>query len=339
MKVLIIRFSSIGDIILTTPVVRALKKQLNAEVHYICKRKFSAVLQANPYIDRLHTIEKKVGEVLPRLREEKFDLVVDLHKNLRSMQVKMGLGGKSVAFDKINMEKWLMVNFKIDRLPDKHIVDRNLEILSGWGVKNDGQGLDYFIPPESEVDIPHFFSRFPTIMPHLIVREGKEIPYIAFVIGAAHATKRLPDVKIASICQKIGLPVVLLGGPDDAEAGRRVAEQAGAHVVNACGQLKLNESASVVRQAQKVITHDTGLMHMAAAFRKEIISIWGNTIPRFGMYPYYPEGMQKNKTMEVSGLKCRPCSKIGYKKCPKGHFKCMEEINEEQVVRWVKGKG
>ncbi len=335
MKVLIIRFSSIGDIILTTPVIRSLKKQLGAEVHFLTKKRFQAVLEANPYIDHLHTIDKKVKEVLPILKTEQFDLVVDLHKNLRSFQVKRGLGVKSVAFDKINLEKWLLVNLKINRLPNKHIVDRNLEILAELGVKNDGQGLDYFIPPESEVDIPTFFSRFPSINQHLHIQEGKEIAYIAFVIGAAHATKRLPLSKVIGICKKISLPVILLGGPAEAEAGDFIVEKSGKHVINACGQLKLNESASVVRQSFQVITHDTGLMHMAAAFEKSIISLWGNTIPEFGMYPYYPQGIDKNHSIEVKGLGCRPCSKIGFKKCPKGHFKCMEDIPEEEVVKWI----
>lgn len=332
-KILIIRFSSIGDIILTTPVIRAVKQQLKAEVHFLVKNRFRAVLEANPYIDHLHGIEKKVEEVLPALKEEKFDLVVDLHKNLRSFKVKRALGVKSVAFNKINLEKWLIVNFKINRLPKKHIVDRNLEILQDLGVRNDGLGLDYFIPAESDVDIPVFFGRFPTILPHLDVQEGKEIPYIAFVTGAAHATKRLPTSKIIDICKKISLPVVLLGGPDEAEKGDIIALEAGSHVINACGQLTLNESASLVRQARKVITHDTGLMHMAAAFGKEIISVWGNTIPEFGMYPYYSEGIDHNTSIEVKELKCRPCSKIGYKKCPKGHFKCMVNIDEEQVIK------
>ncbi len=337
MKVLIIRFSSIGDIILTTPVIRAAKKQLGAEVHFLTKTRFSSVLQANPYIDQLHLIDKKVGQVLPQLKKEAFDLVVDLHKNLRSFQVKRGLGVKSVAFDKINLEKWLLVNFKINRLPDKHIVDRNLATLAHLGVKNDGEGLDYCIPNESKIDIPVFFSRFPTIKPYLNIQEGKEIPYIAFVIGAAHATKRLPADKIISICQRIDQPVILLGGPEDAEKGAHIAKKGGAHIINACGLLKLNESASVVRQAEKVITHDTGLMHMAAAFRKEIISIWGNTVPEFGMYPYYPSGMDKNHTVEVKGLSCRPCSKIGYQKCPKGHFKCMQNMDEGQVLAYLEG--
>lgn len=329
MKVLIIRFSSIGDIVLTTPVIRCLKQQLDAEVHFLTKQSFRTVLTANPYVDKLITIQKEVTEVIEDLRSEKYDYIIDLHHNLRSWRLKRALGAKSYSFDKINGRKWLMVNFKINWLPNTHIVDRYLKTVRPLGVINDGKGLDYFIPTEDELDISNLTtliaSSHPSILP--------PTPYIAFVIGAAHATKRLPVEKIISICQKIKQPIVLLGGPDDAAHGQEIAKAAGAHVLNACGKLTLNQSASLVRQASKVITHDTGLMHIAAAFQKKIISIWGNTIPEFGMYPYYPEGIDGNKVLEVKGLRCRPCSKIGYDQCPKGHFKCMREMEEDVFLK------
>ncbi len=335
MKILIIRFSSIGDIVLTTPVIRCLKQQLGAEVHFLTKQSFRAVLAANPYVDRLITIEKEVTEVLPILQAEKYDYVIDLHRNLRSWRVKRALGAKAYSFDKINWQKWLMVNFKINRLPDVHIVDRYLKAVQPLGVTNDGKGLDYFIPPEEELAVGSSSwqlavgveesSNPPTL-------QSSNSPFIAFVIGAAHATKRLPTDKIISICKKIQHPVILLGGPDDAERGEQIARAAGTHVLNACGKLKLNQSASIVRQAWKVITHDTGLMHIAAAFQKDIISVWGNTIPEFGMYPYDPAETSDNTLLEIKELSCRPCSKIGYDKCPKGHFKCMREIDEALFV-------
>lgn len=332
-KILLVRFSSIGDIVLTTPVIRCLSQQLDVEIHFLTKRAYTAVLEANPYIDRLFTIDHKIEEILPELKAEQYDLVVDLHKNLRTSKLKWKLGVKSVAFDKLNLEKWLIVNFKINRLPDKHIVDRNLETVASLGIQNDGKGLDYFIPPDQEIDLNSYFSN------HLS-QEGKISPidadgaaaYVAFVIGAAHNTKRLPIEKIISICSKSPRTIVLLGGPEEAAEGTAISAKAGRHVINSCGKLKLNQSASVVRQAWKVISHDTGLMHIAAAYQKPIISIWGNTIPEFGMYPYYPEGINQNLTIQVEGLGCRPCSKIGFDECPKKHFRCMEEIDEARIL-------
>lgn len=311
-KILIVRFSSIGDIVLTTPVVRCLKLQMGAEVHFLTKKNYQTVIQANPYIDKIWTIEKSVSEIATALKLEKFDLIIDLHKNLRTLHLRWILKIKTLAFEKLNFQKWLMVNLKINRLPKKHIVDRNLETLKSLGIANDGKGLDYFIFEKDKVDLEQFAN----------IKKEKNIT--AFAIGAVHATKRLPTAKIIDICKKIKGTVLLLGGKEDAENGEKIALASGSHVVNLCGKLNLNQSASVLQQSNKVIAHDTGLMHIAAAFQKEIISIWGNTIPEFGMYPYLAD--DKFKVLETKGLSCRPCSKIGHAKCPKGHFDCMNKI-------------
>ena len=325
MKVLVIRFSSIGDIVLTSPVVRALKQQLGAEVHYLTKDSFRGVLAHNPHIDQLHLINKSqpLGRVLAALRRERFDAIIDLHGNLRSARVKWALWpARRYTFDKLNWQKWLLSRWKIDRMPHVHIVDRYLAAAAGLGIRPDGQGLDYFIGPNDELHPSQV---------HPSLQAGA---YTALVIGAAHATKRLPEDKLIALCQQLAPePIVLLGGPDDASTGATVAAQAGPHVHNACGRYKLNQSASLLRQSARVITHDTGLMHIAAAYQKPIVSIWGNTVPALGMYPYYAAGVQLNQSIEVLGLPCRPCSKIGYDACPKGHFKCMRDISFEAVSK------
>src|SRR5258706_8660163 len=320
MKILIIRFSSIGDIVLTTPVIRTVKTQLETEVHFASKIRFRSILETNPYIDRLHFLHNSLPELIHELRKEKFDYVIDLHNNLRTRIIKIALGVKAFSFKKLNIEKWLMVNFKINVLPSKHIVERYLETVVRLGVKNDALGLDYFIPPEDEVGL----ERLPETH-----REG----YVAYAIGAQHNTKKLPVARMIELCEKINLPIVLLGGPEDADAGEQVKDyfekkdrspqaKGKAVIYNACGIYPLNQSASILRKALCVFSHDTGLMHMAAAFKKEIFSIWGNTLPAFGMYPY----RTRFTVLENNAIACRPCSKIGYGSCPKGHFKCMNEI-------------
>lgn len=321
-KILIIRFSSIGDIVLTTPVLRCIRLQTGAEVHFLTKESFRNVVEHNPHVGRVFTIRKKVREVLPALKAEGYDFVVDLHHNLRSWQVKTALGVPSKSFDKLNWEKWLLVNWGINRLPRLHIVDRYLAAAAPLGVQNDGLGLDYFIPEAEEAAAQDFLAGY----------FGENIPpFIALVTGAAHATKRLPEARLIELCRLMTLPVVLLGGPEEQEQGERIAAQSGAHILNACGKLKLNQSAAVLRRAQTVITHDTGLMHIAAALGKDIISIWGNTVPEFGMTPYIPNGHPAGKILEVKGLSCRPCSKIGHKACPKGHFRCMNDIDFSEI--------
>lgn len=321
MKILLLRFSSIGDIVLTTPVARCLKKQLGAEVHFLTKKAFGPLLSPSPYIDRVFTFEKEIDEVLPLLKAGHYDLIVDLHHNLRSLRLKLALGRPARSFDKLNFEKWLLVNLKVNRMPDVHIVQRYLSTVSHLGVRDDGEGLDYFIPPEEEVVVSDFSA---------LLSEGN---YIAFVLGATHATKRLPFDKMIEICRNLDQPVVLLGGKSEQATGDRIL---GSNVVNLCGRLSLHQSASFVRQAGKVLTHDTGLMHIAAAFRKKIVSVWGNTVPSFGMYPFYPTGIHLNTSIEVEGLSCRPCSKIGFDTCPKGHFRCMNDISVPAIIAALK---
>ena len=304
LKILVIRLSSIGDIVLTTPVVRCLKKQLNAEVHFLTKQDFFCLLENNPYIQQLHAIE----DGLEKLKILGFDWIIDLHHNFRTSKVKKALGVPSKSFYKLNIEKWLLTTFKINRLPKKHIVDRYLETVAHLGVTNDKLGLDYFLAENealpNELELPE--------------------KYVALVIGGQHATKILPTDRLQEVCRKVNLPIVLVGGPEDRSSGEEIAQNQ-TEVINTCGDLSINQSAYLIKHAQKVITHDTGMMHISAAFKKEIISIWGNTVPEFGMYPYLSS--EQSKILEVKNLSCRPCSKIGYKKCPKGHFNCMNQID------------
>ena len=325
MKILVIRFSSIGDIVLTTPVVRCLKKQLNAEVHFLTKRNYQNLVSHNPYIDRVHLLGNSLSKCVKRLKEENFDLIIDLHHNLRTFIIKAQLGKKSYSFPKLNFEKWLMVQFKIDRLPDLHIVDRYLYTCLPLGVKNDLEGLDFFIPEKDEVDIATLPPAF---------QNG----YIAWVIGAKQNTKKFPNDKIINVIDLAHKPVVILGGKEDRAYGKFITMGllgSKQDVYNACGEYTLNQSASVVKQSKLVITNDTGLMHIAAALKKKIISLWGNTIPEFGMSPYYGADYTPNLIMEVTDLPCRPCSKIGYDECPKGHFKCMKKIADSEVKRAI----
>ncbi len=321
MKILVLRFSSIGDIVLTTPVLRQLKTQVpNARVHFATKPAYRSLLEANPYVDRTHVLSGSLGELVRELRAERFDFIVDLHNNLRTRLIRVQLPGVlGRAFDKLNFQKWLLVNFKINQLPPVHIVDRYRAAAAPLGIRDDGGGLDYFIPPGQEVDVA-------AALPAGFRAGG----YAAVAIGAQHATKRLPVEKLIELVAKLApRPVVLLGGPEDESTGHviELAFQKPTHsfthslIHNACGQFSLHQSASLVRQAAFVVSHDTGLMHIAAAFGKEVFSVWGNTVPQFGMYPY----RTVFQALEVLGLPCRPCSKIGFAECPQGHFRCMRD--------------
>jgi ADP-heptose:LPS heptosyltransferase len=323
-KFLIVRFSSIGDIVLTTPVIRCLKKQLpEAEVHFLVKEKFFSVIEHNPYIDKIHVLAHSWETMMEELKTEEYDYIIDLHNNIKTLKLKKELKVKAFSFYKLNIEKYIFTSLKINVLPKIHIVDRYLKTVESFGVKNDGAGLDYFIR-EKEVtkksDIP----------------ASHHAGYIACVIGAAHATKRWPVEKWKEFARKINHPIILLGGKTDTAMGGEIASVDTVKVYNACGKFSLNESADLVKKSKLVVTHDTGLMHIAAAYKKPVISLWGNTVPSFGMYPYYGDSAVRSVQLQTLKLWCRPCSKIGYDKCPLGHFKCMNKIEADTVLATVR---
>ena len=333
-KILLLRFSSIGDIVLTTPVIRCLKKQVSdVELHFATKDSFGFLLEENPYVDKVHLLKDEksnMKQLLSNLKSENFDLIVDLHNNLRTFRIKNSLGVKSYSFDKLTWEKILLVKFKIDKMPNVHIVQRYLDTVKKLGVVNDENGLDYFYPDKDEIEMDWLPKSF---------QKG----FSVFALGGQHATKRLPISKMIELCTKINGPIILLGGGNDDEKAAREIEQffhpldskttpkeeevllndlnKKAHIFNGVGKFSLNQSASVVKLSSRVFTHDTAVMHIASAFKKEVFSIWGNTTPSLGMYPYET----KFTIFEVKGLSCRPCSKIGFDQCPKGHFKCMND--------------
>lgn len=310
---------------LTTPVVRCVKQQVpGAEVHFLTKKLFASILEGNPYIDQFHFLQDGLLPTVKYLKTFGFDYIIDLHNNQRTFAIRKLLGKRESVFYKMNIEKWLMVKFKVDKLLPVHIVDRYLAAAAPLGVTDDGLGLEYYIPRVQEVTTEQ-------------LPETHRNGYVAIVIGAKHATKQYPVDLLAKVCKAIPHPIVLLGGPEDKAAGEAiVSASANPLVWNACGQFNLNGSASLVRQGRVVVSNDTGLMHIAAAFQKPIISLWGNTIPEFGMHPYYGKSSSLvSVIMETKGLHCRPCSKIGYEKCPEGHFKCMREISPADIVREV----
>ncbi len=311
-KFLLVRFSSIGDIVLTTPVVRHLKKQVeDSEIHYLTKKAFAPLLSANPYVDHVHTFDGDMHSCIESLKKENIDYIIDLHHNMRSARIKFGLKRMDFTVSKLNWKKWLYVRFKIDRLPDIHMVDRNLDTIKNFITERDPLGLDHFIPGEEEVEISSMPPEY---------HKG----YIGLSIGAQHRTKMLPPEALIELCSFLQHPVIILGGPGDQATGDSIVSSLPKkEILNACGKYSIHQSASLIRMAKVLITHDTGLMHIGAAFQKKIISVWGNTVPRFGMFPYRPG--ERSLPFEVHGLKCRPCSKIGHDQCPRKHFKCMKD--------------
>lgn len=315
-RILVIRLSSIGDIVLTTPVVRRLATQLDGqvEVHFLTKEKFASVLQGNPHIHRIHTMRDTVQEVLPELEKIGFHYIIDLHNNIRSSIVKRRLKALAFTFDKINFRKWLWVNLGWNTLPQMHVVDRYMATIKAFGTDDDGKGLDFFIPDDVRIDLPASHSS----------------DYVAFAVGAAHEGKRMSPEKIIGWLKHCDFPVVLIGGKEDMPDAQAIVNACGANVVSRAGEWSLHQSALAVRDAVAVIAGDTGMMHIASAFQKKILSLWGCTVPGLGMYPYRPH--PESAMLEPHGRKKRPCSKLG-NHCKYGmQHKCIDQIPDEEII-------
>ena len=329
-KILIIRFSSIGDIVLASPVFRCVKKQLNdVEIHFLTKLSYKIVTAANPYIDKFYYYDDNMNELLVELAKEKYDYVIDLHNNFRSNKIKKKLNAETYTIDKLTLEKFLLTNLNIDVMPNRHITQRSLDAVLSLGVEDDGGGLDYFIAEKDEVkpdDIP----------------TGHLAGFIAIVIGATHFTKRFPIHKIIELCSKIDHPIILLGGKEDVENGTEIASTNETKIYNACGKFNISESADIVRKAKLVISNDTGMQYIACALKRPVLALWGGTTPDLDVEPYYGKNFMSNIQKPIYEnvrlkLSCQPCSKYGLKACPKAHFDCMEKIDVEELAEKVKG--
>jgi ADP-heptose:LPS heptosyltransferase len=319
MKILVIRFSSMGDIIYTTPIVRCLKKQLpDAEVHFLTKPAFKYIYDNNPYTDKLLLLKPSLAETIADIKAEGYDHIIDLHNNLRTAIIKLRSGIPASTYKKQTIRKWLSLKFNLKLVPPVHLVDRYMKAVKFLGITNDGQPIDYFIKQDHQLSA--------------LLPPSHQLGYTAFVIGATHFTKRMPNEKIISICRQIKHPIVLLGGDDVKTNGDIIAEAIGENIYNACGKTTLDESVFLISKAQSVIGFDTGLTHIAEAFDKPIVSIWGGTVPDLlGVQPY----MVKDVLVAGIDLHCRPCSKFGLEKCPLGHFKCMKDIPDETITNFV----
>lgn len=331
-KILVIRFSSIGDIVLASPVLRCIKKQIpGAELHFITKLSFKRVTENNPYVDRFFYFDGDNLDVLiEELQTENYDYIVDLHKNFRSAKIKSALKVKHYTIKKLSLQKFLLTRLNLNIMPHRHITQRSLDTVIPLGVTDDGLGLDYFIPDRDIV-------------------QGNDIPtshqagFIAVVIGASYNTKKLPVHKLQELCYKIEHPIILLGGKEDAGAGRKIASVSPVKIYNACGKFNLNESADLIRQSKLVISHDTGLQYIACAFKKQVLALWGATSPELQVEPYYGSLFMQQQTKPVYEniylkLRCQPCSKYGGRHCPLEHFNCMENQDIDAIVQKVEAR-
>ena len=319
MRLLFIRFSAIGDIVLASPALRCAKQQIpGVEIHFLTKKSMKAVSEANPYVDQFHYFDKDLSTTIQELKACNFDYIIDLHKNLRTLRIRLALGVPYLSYNKLTVEKFLLTKFQVNRMADRHISMRSVDTLAPLGVSYDGKGLDYFVP--SEVSQPVFFPK----------------GYVALVIGASYATKKLPLESLKVLCSQIPHPIVLVGGKEEVADGEALALLDPTRIVNTCGAYSLHESALIVSKARLVISHDTGMLYIACAFEKNVIAIWGATSPALQVEPFMPDDSKAQVFQSiVPDLACQPCSNFGTKTCPKGHFACMKQQDLPEIARQV----
>jgi len=339
-KTLIIRLSSIGDIILASPLIRVLHRKFpDAQIDFAVKMEFAELLECHPFINTLYRIDTKLGfaglkTIKEKMKTVGYDLVIDIHNNFRSMYLRSGLGARVVTVDKRQFERFLLTKFKINRyngiIP---VAERYIETVKEFGVENDGEGLEVFVPPEIIEKVSERLKslRFKSSPDENRVLTARE-KLIGFCPGAKHSTKmwlKENFVQLGNLLkEKYNARVILFGGSEDVTLCSEIFRGITTKVINLAGELPLLEIAAVMDLCDVVVTNDTGLMHLAAARKRKVVAIFGPTVQEFGFFPYGTE----NVVIERRGLECRPCTHIGSAKCPKGHFKCMREIRVEEVM-------
>ncbi len=313
-RVLFIRFSSIGDIVLCSAATRCFKSQYpELELHFLTKPVFSELCSTLPGVDHVHDLDDSISATIKKMKSLDFDLVVDLHNNIRSKRVSSALKKKTLRVDKRNIDKWLMVQFKAKKeIP--HIALRYIQTMESIGVGYDDLGLELDIPARTE-------------------KEVSDTRTLAVAVGAKFGTKKIPASMLKEIVRWFQGDVILLGGKEDIKTAESLLVPGrNFRTENLCGKLSIVESAQALQSADVLLSGDTGLMHIGAAFKIPIVSVWGNTVPEFGMFPFFRKDENfKWSALQAKKLDCRPCSKIGFDQCPKGHFNCMVSINPETI--------
>ena len=323
LRILCVRFSSIGDVLLTTPLVRALhRRHPDAELYFVTKRALAPLLVENPHLDRVIELQpnERITDLARRLRALRATHGLDLHGSLRSTALRWLVPCQWSGYSKRKLARTTLITTKID-IYGKHVPvpERYFEAARALDVQPDGGPPDFFLAPAARAHMSHWLAE-----------AGLDQQPVAVVApGAAHATKRWPLRHWQALTDRLhelGYGVVAVGGPDD----RTIAAQLGAHVVNVAGEFSLQETGACLARAAVAVSGDTGVMHMATGVGTPVVSLFGPTVEPFGFFPY-----TKRAAVLERDLDCRPCSAMGTERCPLGHHRCLAEVLPDQVAAAV----
>jgi lipopolysaccharide heptosyltransferase II len=322
-RILLVRFSSLGDVLLLTPLIRALRaRHPAATLTALTKQEWAPLLSANPQLDQVATITRGQSLVpLARaLRQVGYTHRLDLHASVRSRMLRLLVPGTWHSFNARRSEREALIRRKEQRYQDQvPVAERYFEAAASLDVAPDGRPCELFISPAAEARAEEWLARHDV---------GSEL--IACAPGAAHATKRWPIEHWHQLIARLtarGLVPIILGGEAEREAGRELVQRSEGRTANAAGELDLQATAALLRRARVAISGDTGAMHMATAVDTPVVALFGPTVEAFGFFPYRAAADVVQRELD-----CRPCSSKGSPRCPLGHHRCMQEILPDEVM-------
>lgn len=339
-SIVVFRLSSIGDIVLTSPLVRAVRSDIGpkARLDFVVRREFAELVRSNHHLSVVHEYDASTGwkglrELNATLRAEHYGLVIDLHDSIRSRYLRTCCGANAITVvNKRKWERWKLVHWKknsycgIVSVPERYI-----ETVSAFGIADDGRGLELFVPDTVQTSV----ARKMAALSHYSSEH-----VIGLCPGAKHFTKRWQKEKFAELGVRLirshKARILLFGGPaerdDCAFVTSEIASVAGYEsVADFSGKFSILETAAAFDSCDVIVSNDSGLMHVAAARKKKIVALFGSTVREFGFAPYGTE----STIVERPRLGCRPCSHIGRSACPLRHFRCMNDISVDEVERSV----
>lgn len=309
-KILLIRFSSLGDIILSFPLINALKKEYpESEIHYLTKSAYKAILELNPAISKIILFNgQPLSELKSEIKSTGYDLVLDIHKNFRSILLTLFTGLNVKRYRKDTIKKFLLVKFKINLF--KEITPVYKKYIKAVGDKF-AKKFSHYTSTELEFDRTRKY----------------DFNYIVTAPSSKHFTKTYPKEKFVDYIKSSKLKIILVG--DDSNNDKEICEyiENETIAINLCGRLSYSELANVVLNSEYVVTNDSSILHFSEMLGKNVKAIFGSTVKEFGFFPQ----LENSLVVENKNLKCRPCTHIGLPACPLGHFKCMNEIQIEKL--------
>ena len=310
-KILVIRLSSFGDIILTFPFIKELKAKFpDSQIHFISKVEFSGIPELNPYLDKIYTVNNNLNEIRRLIKSEKYDFIFDLHKNLRSIYLSSFQNAKVLRYKKNNLKKLLLVYLKLNLFKDIIPVYKKYLLT----LRDLFENVNYeFLA--SELNIPETIS-------------GPQ-PYIIISPSSKHFTKTYPKERFLEIINRDTSKKYILTGSDSKKDTEicKFLEDKSSNTTNLCGKLTIPQLAEYIKKSEYVISNDSGVMHLAEALNKPVYVFFGSTVKEFGFYPQ----LRSSAVFENKTIRCRPCARSGRSSCPKKHFKCMLEINQDVI--------